>query len=232
MSNFLSLVQDLASEIGYTAPSTVVSQTGSSYKLVRWIREADKSIQRLWLDWRFMRSDYLDGAAYTQAITAGTQNYDAPTSPYEVETWDAKSFFIGKGSAEAIHLAELDYDLFDRTINASGQISGTPGSIIITPANDLILDPIPIANGTLTALFYAKPFGMSGNNDIPITPDDRLIIVAAKQMYALESDAPEVLEGANYEYEHLLKSLESKYLPRQKRTGQSSAQDPIVVRAV
>ena len=225
---FLELVQQFAREVGATVPSSVVSQTGNSLKLVERVAKADVEIQKKWADWKFMRAS-VNGTALSQAVSAGTATYTAPS---DVKRWDKGSFFLDKTTDSYVHLTWLDWLYFDRYLNVGTQEQDTPSNIIIKPNLDLVLYNTPDAAYTLTGDYWMKPIEMTLDADTSVIPSEheRIIIVQAKIFHGVQTDAPEVYEDANFEFNDLLDALESDQREGQghRRSDQDGA-DIVVI---
>lgn len=221
--NFKELVSTLAREAGVSgggAISSVASPTGETARLVGWVKLAYADIQRLWLDWRFLWTDY---GINTEA---GTADYPAPL---EWHWWDRdKAQLDGTPMAGAF----IDYELWD---GYSGeQDEDKPNRIVLMPDGSLKLIPTPDDVYSLSVPYYRRPHTLALDTDIPILPEafHDLIWMRALLKYAYYESAPEVLERVGTEYPELLAQLERHQLPNHYRHGLAQDADPITVRPV
>lgn len=205
MSTFLQLVQDLHRECGAagTAPAAVTGNAGQNARLVKWIAEADYSIQTLWTDWKFLWAE-TSGLATTATVATLAK-------PSDLNYWDFDTFRI---DGDPIDVVE-HHDVKAETPDTS---SGIPSRIIILPNRNLKFEPIPDAIYSITAEYFKKPTKLSAGGDISAIPVEFELAVLGRAMmlYANYEAAPEIkTQGSELYTEHLAR-LENSQLPNKK----------------
>ena len=226
MSDFLTLVQDLHTEVGAAgvAPTAVTSQTGEAARLVNWIKRADLKIQNKWINWKFLRDTFANAGGNTT-----TQSIATLAKPSTLKTWDLATFKIrAPGAAtdgsEDDPLEAVEYDMI------KGQIldvaEGVIDRVIILPNNNLQFEPVPDGVYTILADFYSKPIPLAANTDVSLIPEeyhDTAILGRAMMYYGNYENAPEIKQQGMELYTEGLAEMENHQLPNQNysrlRTG-------------
>lgn len=220
MSTFLELAQDLHREVGAAGapPSAVTNQTGENLRLVKWIERADYKIQSKWINWKFLRTEFLTSNETTQ----GTPTLSKPA---DMKTWDLATFkIIFPGQTDEDPLEAVEFE------NVKGQIldtnEGPPQRVIILPNNDLLFEPVPDGIYTVKADYYKRPVKLAANDDVSLIPEeyhDSAILGRAMIYYANFENAPEIKQQGQELYEEGLAEMENHQLPNQNysrfRTG-------------
>ena len=146
---FLDLCQRLAAECGVSGsgPSSVLTQTGESARLVNWIASRWVTIQRKHPDWHFL----LVSPGVSFATVAG-QVYYTPTqtgvASGVVGQWKRntfRSYLTSAGVPNEIYLQYVDYDFF-RDIYQLGNLrlaQVRPTVITVTPPYHMIMNRKP-----------------------------------------------------------------------------------------
>jgi len=210
-STFLELCQLMRQEcgVGGSGPSAVTGQTGMLAKLVSWVAAADMDICTKYLDWGFLHSEH------SVPTVAGTKDVSAPS---DFGMWDEESFYLNRTTDQYQKLTPVDYFEWRDAYRNGVKTNAKPTMVIIKPNKDLILEPPPDIEYTLTADYYKTATKMTANTSVSLIPTkfDRLIIARAKMWYAEHENAPEVMQGAVVEYKELMGRLESLYLRGQE----------------
>jgi len=226
---FLELCQAYRSELGIpgNGPNTVVNQIGELQRVVLDIQDADQDIKRQWQDWKFLWKEFTTN-------TVVGESYLQTVKPSDLGHWDLNSFWINKGTANAVKLNSIDYREWRSAQTAYAPESGDPYEFTIRPTDEARVNPIPTSVVPVSAEYYKKAARMSNDSDVSDVPEEyhRIIIVRAKLIYAEREDAPEIMSGASAEYDSLITNLEASYLPASKDGRQGSVQQPRSVRAV
>jgi len=220
VGTYLQLVQDLHRECGASgvAPTSVLSPTGEARRLVQWIRNADLHIQRLWINWKFLR------ATYSQPTVNGQITLPKPGN---LAVWDLDTFFIippggtpGVDNApfEAVEYDGVKSDLLDIS-------SGEPTRVIIMPDNSLKFEGTPNGAYTILADYYKTPVPLAANTDVSLIPEEfhPLIVGRALILYGNFENAAEIKKQGEETYGLFIGQLENRELPNQNysryRTG-------------
>ena len=220
MSDFLTLVQDLHAETGAAgvAPTSVIDQTGEAKRLVNWIKRADIKIQTKWINWKFLRAEFLTGNVTTASVVALAK-------PATLHTWDTTTFRFRFPLETVEHpLPWVEYDKIKTQILDTS--TGVPSRVIIMPDNSLEFEPIPDDAYTILADFYSKPIPLAANTDISLIPEeyhDSALLGRAMLYYANFENAPEIRTQGEELYGEGIAEMENHQLPNQNysrfRTG-------------
>lgn len=204
MSTFLELVQDLHREVGAAgvAPSSVTSQTGEALRLVNWIKKADQLIQELWVDWKFLWSEFSDDTVASTATLA---------APADLNFWDFETFKIDGDPLEVVEY----HDIRGETLDTS---EGQPARVIVMPDHSLKFEPVPDAVYTITADYWKTPTLLAANSDVSAIPESYHLAILGRAMilYANYENAPEIKTQGEELYIEQLARLENHELPNKR----------------
>ena len=221
--NFLQLVQRLHSETGRQgiAPVTVLGQTGMNQRFVNWILTAYEDIQGLHESWLFRVTDFSFPTIST------VQNYTpAGVSLSGLASWKFNSDY---NCLSGIRLyssipdeTDLQYLLWDDykenyKFGSTRLTSGRPTVFSIKPDMSMDLWPIPDAVYTVNGEYVKQVTAqtLTNNTDIPVIPDQQLIIVwKALMYYGAFEGAPEVYAHGETQFNNALNKLEYNQLPK------------------
>jgi hypothetical protein len=219
MSTFIELVQELHEEVGAagSAPSTVVAQRGEAKRFVNWIRRADRYVQNLWTNWKFLRS------AYDENTTA--LSVDMPILQ-GASFWDEKTFKLyDPDSGEPYFLEIVEYDAI-KSEERDDSVS-TPYRLIVMNDGTLEAEPTPDQVYRVTGDAYLAPIDLDLDADVSKIPEQfhDVILARALILYANHENAPEIKTQGQEMYTEVLERLQNKQLPNkhqaQFRTGGS-----------
>ena len=213
---FLELCQRLRQEVGGagTGPTTTVSQTGESGRIVRWIATADEDIQRARAGWNFMR------AAFTVQTVSGTAAYSAADCGITgFRDWVPsrfKSYLTSGGVAGEISLYQLEYEYWYQLYNRGTQITGSPVEFTILANRSFSLGPVPNAIFTIRGEYQKKVTTLSGDSSTPIYPEEYHLLAVYKAMmsYGRFTGATEVYQDGYNRYREMLAQMELTELPQ------------------
>lgn len=218
MSTFLELVQDLHRESGASgsvAPTTVLNQRGEARRLVKWTRDADLYVQRLWENWKFMRKEYSE-------VTALDSNL-LPTVA-DAAFYDETTFqIIQSGETLADPIDVVEYDAIKSEVRDTD--SGVPYRVVLMPDGTLQVDPPANGVHTINCDYYQNPVPMVNNADVSVIPVrfQEIILGRALILYANYENAPEIKTQGSEIYKEQLVLLQNNQLPNkfnsQYRTG-------------
>lgn len=209
MSTFLELVQDLHRESGASgqAPTAVTGQTGEANRLVKWVQSADKYVQDLWENWKFLKQDYSEVTAVGSNVLPVVQN---------VAFYDNDSFFlIENGQTDKNPIEVVEYDKIKDEIRDTSD--GVPFRVILMPDFTLQVDPVPDAAHTIQGDYYINAVEMEANDDVSIIPArfHEIILGRALILYANYENATEIKTQGGEIYTEQLARLENNQLPNQ-----------------
>ena len=146
---YLEFCQKMVRDLGLqNSITTVAGQTGMNQKIVDWVADADAEIQTIWSDWNFLWSQYED------TCIVGQLEY---TKPFDLGTWDIDSFYLDHDTDDYVHLSMLDYRTWRQVYRQGTQTNDEPNLFVVTPANNIYLEPRPNAEYTLTADYWRSP---------------------------------------------------------------------------
>lgn len=205
---YLEMCKKLRRECGIqgSGPTTVTGQTGLLQKLVDWIADANDEICAMWFDWDFLWSEFSESTIVsTPTITA----------PSDLGVWDRSSFYLDYATADYRHLCEQPYKTYRDFLAKGTRINDKPSFFSVKPDGDIVLDPPPDAIYSLTSEYWKTASSLSANTDESLIPArfQRIVIARAKMFFAEHENAPEVMQGAQLEYNALLPNLEASQLP-------------------
>lgn len=221
--DFETLVNDFIDEYGIGGGGpleiltgqiyAVVGQTGELGKAVRWIRDANDSINNLWKTWKFLWFEHsVLSSASPAGIAAASQT---PTLPaFSVRQWDRAKFLLNRGTDGNSRLSFMDYDLFHETYYQSAPGTGRPAIVTVLPNGTLRCESLADQAYSFYGAGWKAPTRLTIDTSVPDLPEtfDRIILARAAIYYADNTDAPEVLEGAQAEYLDLLNGLQGSQL--------------------
>ena len=207
MSTFLELVQDLHRESGASgqAPTSVIDQRGEALRLVNWVKNADKYVQNLWDNWKFLR------AQYSENTQAGTR--DLP-GVQDLAFYDEGTFkMIQSGDTDESLIFVVEYDAIKGEILSTDE--DIPSRVIIMPDGTLEVDPPANGAHNITCDYYTVPVTLANNADvsaIPVKYQD-VILGRALILYGNFEAAPEAKAQGTELYTDQLSKLENSQLP-------------------
>lgn len=215
---FLQLVQALRQECGVSGsgPSSVLSQTGESKRLVDWTNAAWLEIQGLHDSWAFLRK------TFSFQTTASVGDY-TPTAAglTDHRYWHKETMRVYKtalGISDEQWLVEWEYQVFRNTYRFNVQTTQTGRPVVFAEKpmdKALMFGNVPEGVYTVVGEYQAVPTEMSVDADTPSIPSHlhRVIVYKAMESYALFESAPEVLTRAQTAYSRLINQLQREQLP-------------------
>lgn len=220
--NYLELCQVVKRELGLSGdgPSAVTNQQGQLAQLVGFVQAADLLVQNLWVDWKFLWSEY------SFSTIASLEKYSPPS---DLGVWDRNSFYI----EDTLGSIEMEFsDDYNRYRNPEKE-EGLPSVIIQQPNNILKLYPIPDDAYMVYSEYFKSPVPMVENTDVSLIPSQfhRIIISRAKMLYAEAEELPQQLQIYAVEYNETLVKLEAYSLIGQHRNSFAQPEQ-MVVRAL
>ncbi len=219
MSTRLELTVDLRREAGAsgTGPSSTISQTGESARLVEWIDTAYEAVQSLHGGrWHFLRTEF------SFNTIANTGNYTkAAAGLTELGSWKEDTLRCYLAATGVSDEQELEYVAWDefRFVYGRGTSStqtGRPSLFTIKPNNSLTFWPIPSAIYTVTGEYFKRPQAMSADADEPLIPQQfqPVIVWKALMLYGAYTAADEKYSHGQNEYRAVLHQLVRHQLDR------------------
>ena len=220
MSTYLVLCQDMARDVGIpgTGPSDITPTIEEEKDVVRYIKDADLDIQRMWFNWDFLWTEYSTSTAVDSSVIA---------SPSDLAQWNIDSVVYAPTSDNWQPLSYVGWKEYREDYKYGTIATGTPEFFSIKPDNVMDMYPTPDAVTTLTAEYWAVPTELTTAAQVSVIPTwfHRIIICRAKIYYGEQNDAPEVTSGAIAEFTDLLDKLEADQLPSQRNRRFSATQD-------
>lgn len=230
MATFLELVQRVARDSGTVSggqPSTVSGQTGRLAKIVEWTRDAWLKIQNRHVAWLWMQDEF------EIETISGTQRYTGAAIP----RWGAwattghpgdEAFWLYRtslGRADEGILRFLPWETFRGTQLRGAPQTGHPLYFSISPAQELVLSPIPDAAFTVTGPMRKSPQDLAANDDVPEMPTRHHLVIAAlaQRLLAAHDEAGAMQLAWRAEWDTLLSDIERDQLPQIRITAEAIA---------
>jgi len=215
--NFLALCKRLRSEAGMsgTGPTTTVSQSGDSLKIVEWINSAYEDIQNSNPYFKFMRKPFsfstvVDQQAYTPT-EAGITDFERwkKDQPGDIRIYLA--------TTDESYLTYIPWDTFKAIYiyGSSRDSKGRPSFCSVEPDNSLTLYQIPNVIFTINGEYYRSPDELSGDSDEPIFPAQfhMAIVWRALMFYGAFDAADEKYTHGQNEFKRIMARLRKDQLP-------------------
>lgn len=220
MSTYIQLCQDMARDVGIpgTGPSTVTPTPEEEKDVVRYIKDADLDIQRMWFNWDFL---------WSEATLTPSAGVSTLTSPSDLAQWNTDSVVYNPTAAGYQPLAFVPWLEYREDYKYGTVDTGVPEVFSIKPTNVMDVYPTPDSTTAISSEYWATPTELSAASDVSVIPVrfQRIIIARAKIYYGEQNDASEVLSGAITEFTDILLKLEADQLPGQRNRRFSLVQD-------
>ena len=227
---YLQLVNLLASEAGITSSSssvsTVVGQTGTSLRLVNWVKQAYNEIQNRHTNWRWLRSKWTVSATVGDDTYAGTDCTDSRLSatvtrfahwiPFDDDgASNIKRYLTSGGVSGEVWMTPIPWSYFMAIYKRGTQNNGIPIHAAIDPQNNLVIGPAPDGTYTLSGEYQMSSKILAADADTTEWHErfDDLIVFKAMEKYGRFYSAPEVIERGQVEGRRLMRQLENDQLP-------------------
>ena len=213
---FLELCQELRRESGAagTGPTAVTSQTGENLRLVNWVKESWRRIQRARDTWRWMRAD---AAGYS--LVAGTASYlRSAIVASRFGRWIRDSIFlVHPTTSMKVYPEFMEWDKFRLNfLHGATPDNSQPQWFSIAPDESLYFHPPPDVAYVLRASYQKSAQELTANADEPEMPEDfhMAIVYGALMLYARYEAAQEILGEAKQSYTSEMQRLERTQLER------------------
>lgn len=233
MANYLTLVQELVTELGIgganqgaTVPESVTGQKGQLWNAVNWIKQANNNINLMWADWRYLSVEY------AETLTVSSADVPVHSGTEVAKKWDRSSFWLDRDQTSAGPLSYLSWEDFRRDVLPGPSSTDTKPSVITQKRDGTLLLNAPCNSAyALTAEFYKRPALLAKDGDIPEMPEEfhRLIVCEAAIKYGNKEAAAEVISGMEAEYDFLLSKLMTDQLAGAEFDDQFSQDIPLVM---
>jgi hypothetical protein len=211
--NFLEIAKRVNKECGISGdgPSSVVSQTGMSAKVVNWARTAHDEVQGTRSEWGF------DWATSTQVLVEAQESYGMANDwGLDVKTVVKHGLYLYRtidGPAAKHWPVFVSWGRFRemRLPNATG----LPIYWTQAPDNTLYFHPIPDAGITTVLEFYRNPLELVNNFDVPRLPlrHHMAIVWRAVMFFCASEENPALLQSANMNFNAIMLRMSTSDLP-------------------
>lgn len=216
MSNFLQLAQSLRQEarIAGVGPATTANQSGEAARLVTWINNAWRDIQRASNQWLWMTKEF-EGALVDDQ---GEYLPNEVGIPDPVRDYDKDSFSLyntARGLQDETEIFYMPWDQFKLMYRRGFRQKARPLHWTLTPAKKIAFGPIPETDYTLKGEYHKQATRLNVDGDEPDMPEEyhQLIVWVALTKYAASEAAPEVFAFAESERVRMLAELRLTQLP-------------------
>lgn len=183
MATYLELCQDVARESGTFPnigdPQTVVNQSGRLLRLVNWVNDAWREVQREQKHWRWMLYDHTGNTVATvqsyNGADLGVSSRFGRWMPFdnghecEVSVWDTAI-----GRSDEGYLRFVEWTDFRRIYMSRGNAeeTGKPRVCTLAPDGKLTVYPIPDKAYKLRCQYRRSFQDLVANTDVPEMPED------------------------------------------------------------
>lgn len=218
---YLELCKRTRLECGLSGdgPSTVIGQAGQLQKVITFVAQAWTDLQSERPNWLFMWSEF------EFDTDAGVRDYlAADKSITDMDNWDENSFLIYDPSIGESDQGELPYlpyknwrEQYRRQMNV--RENNRPILFTILPNEKVRFEPAPDKAYTIEGEYKRTTQTFANNADTPTGLPDRfhiVIVYRALQLYALQDDAPELVQKAEEQLDTWMPLLELDQLPAMK----------------
>lgn len=211
---FLELCQELRRESGASGqgPTAVTGQAGENLRIVNWVKEAWRRIQRSRESWRWMRSE-----ASSFPLVVGTASYaQSSIVASRFGRWVKESLFLyNSTTGEKIFPEYMPYESFRSNFLYGATASNSaPQWWTIGPDEAIIFHPPPDATYAMRVSYYKSVQSLSADGDTPEMPSDfhAAIVYGGLMLYARYEAAQEILGEARMSYASEMQRLERSQL--------------------
>lgn len=228
---YLELCRKLAREAEITPlstiPSSVAAQTGQLGRVVGWVADAWKDIQRKYPDWRWLRSTWsvntvLGDDTYAFGDCTDTRLTITPITrfsrwwPLDEEGYpNVQIYKLSDGVGAERRMTFMPWGNFRHQYKRGTQTNQAPAHYTIDPQNQWVLGPKPDGVYVLSGEYQRGVQTLVADGDVPEMHEDYhdLIWRFAIQMYAANSVAAEVYTRAEREGTKTMRALERDQRP-------------------
>ena len=215
---YLQLCVRLRQEAGIagSGPTQVTNQSGQLLRIVSWIAQAWEDIQIMRPNWKFMHE------FFTFDTEVSTRDYlPADVAITDLNQWDTGSFLIYETATGESDENSLRYTPYGRwrssyRFSMANRAEDRPQLFTLLPDNAVRMEPVPDKMYTISGEYnrVAQLLAADGNEPTGLLDDFHMLIVwSALKSYAYYENAPEVLEAAEMNFDHMLTRLEIEQLP-------------------
>ncbi len=171
MATFLQLCQDIARDSGSVSgvrPTTVVSQTGLLFQIVRWVNDAWLKIQNDRDHWEWMRSSWQGSAEVGSNMYSPTGLGITDHGRWLLDSpgYFPTTVFLDDAANEGL-LTFISYNEWRTRYGRGLQTSGRPEFYSISPNGRLLVGPTPDDEYTFKGEYFTVPQSLSADSDVP-----------------------------------------------------------------
>ncbi len=215
--NFLEMAQMVRQEVGGsgTGPTTVVGQTGEYKRIVDWVAQADRDVQRRHNEWKFMRGSFTINTVANDPSYAYGDTTPAITTFRDWRWTTFKIRLASSGLGSETELPFIDYQTY-LDINVGNQSASMPQCFTVGNAMEILLWPKPDNVYVITGEYQKSSVAMTANADTPVYPEEyhMLAVYKAREKYGIYTGAQEQISFGKQEYKNMLKEMRRTQLPR------------------
>jgi hypothetical protein len=211
MPTKIELCQQLHQELKIAGTlSTTVGNIGQLDRLCNAIVKADRFIQMLYTDWKFLWREW------ENTLVEDKSSYSPPQG---IGAFDENSFWLDAGTEEAYKINYADYKRWrDELRHIYTESDSEPFYVVIKPNNSVIFTPTPnsvAAGKVVTADYWLAPVELKDDGQISLIPEQfhDAIVAMGKYYYGEYTQNSELQYSALQQYTPILKKLEAHSLP-------------------
>ncbi len=214
MDTFLQIIVAACVEAGVSSgPSSLEAAVGIERKMTGYVRDAWIDVQQFRPDWPWMFKEF------TFNTSPSKQRYPcSELSLTDVEHWDlagASIYRTSDGKSGELPLGTTNYGAWWKYCRIGEQTPAPPSQIFVDPSNnDLMLNPIPDDEYTVTIRYYRAAQRLTVATDVPLMPTNQawqdIIKWGALKYYGYHDGAPDTLAEATERYDDRLFAMDNK----------------------
>ena len=220
MPTKLELCQQLHQELKIAGTlSTTVGNIGQLDRLCNAIVKADRYIQLLYTDWKFLWREW------ENTLVENLGNYSAPSG---IGAFDEASFWVNAGTSDAYPLEYVYFKRWRDELRHNYTEADEPFCVVLRPNNSVVFVPTPDSNSSgniVTADYWLAPVGLADDSQMSLIPEQfhDAIVAMGKYYYGEYLQNRALQNSAMEQYLPIIKKLEAHSLPGRSDDNKSES---------
>lgn len=226
MPTKLELCKQLHQELKIAGTlSTTIGHTGQLDRLCNSIIKADRFIQLLYTDWKFLWREW------ENTLVSDMGCYSPPSG---IGSFDEGSFWVNAGTSDAYQLTYVDYKRWRDELRHSYADNDEPSFVVLKPNNSVCFTPAPdssAAESIVYADYWLAPVNLKDDAQVSLIPEQfhDAIVEMGKYYYGEYLQNRALQNSAMEKYLPIIKKLEAHSLPGRFDDNKSEASLPKVM---